>query len=364
MTIQNILGGIAILLFLHLCELLLSSLLHEYRLLSSKVFTLSVIYLILGILVGGVSGILAVFFQMLDGQIRLLTRISSGPILVWVFTWFYVIAVLNAFFLPESPLLSKASIGLNVAFIVASIPVLIILGRVGEWDDGKSSLGKALSISFSVAAVLVLAHNSVATYAEKHGRSQHLLAIAAFGYLFIAAFISLGEITLLRRLTRKLDSYAKARVSITSALIKPLVVVVVLAFIFNARRARPLLAERELVGKVPPQDAPNIVLIILDAVRQDRLSPYGCEFDTTPNLADLAGGALVFDAYSTSQWTLPSHATIVTGLYPTENGTGIQKSLAVDDENVVLAEILAGIGYKTGAVIANYASLGHESGIP
>lgn len=66
---------------------------------------------------------------------------------------------------------------------------------------------------------------------------------------------------------------------------------------------------------------PDVVLLMLDTVRPDHLGPYGYERDTTPFLKELAGSGAVFaNAHSTSSWTAPAVASILTGLYPTEHG--------------------------------------------
>jgi arylsulfatase A-like enzyme len=72
----------------------------------------------------------------------------------------------------------------------------------------------------------------------------------------------------------------------------------------------------------------------------------------------------VFDAYAPSHWTLPSHASLVTGLYPTENGTALASNIVIDGENETLAEVLVGSGYRAGAVIANFGVLSLDSGLP
>ncbi|HUT84328.1 MAG TPA: sulfatase-like hydrolase/transferase, partial [Thermodesulfobacteriota bacterium] len=70
-----------------------------------------------------------------------------------------------------------------------------------------------------------------------------------------------------------------------------------------------------------PEGKPNIILITLDTVRADHVSCYGYERQTTPNLdAFSREGVLYKNAYATASWTLPSHASIFTGMYPTKHG--------------------------------------------
>ncbi len=75
------------------------------------------------------------------------------------------------------------------------------------------------------------------------------------------------------------------------------------------------------VKRLPGGALPPIILIVLDTARADRLSIYGYPKETSPNLARFAKDALLFrDCYASSSWTLPSHASLFTGLYPSEHG--------------------------------------------
>ena len=68
--------------------------------------------------------------------------------------------------------------------------------------------------------------------------------------------------------------------------------------------------------------APNVILIVLDSVRADHMSCYGYDRPTTPNIDRIAEDGIVYDrAYSASCWTLPSHASLFTGLYPSKHRT-------------------------------------------
>ncbi len=70
-----------------------------------------------------------------------------------------------------------------------------------------------------------------------------------------------------------------------------------------------------------PPSVPNVMLVVFDTVRADHTGPYNYERDTTPNLNHLAQEGLVFEnAYSTAGWTLPAHASMLTGLLPEQHG--------------------------------------------
>lgn len=103
----------------------------------------------------------------------------------------------------------------------------------------------------------------------------------------------------------------------------------------------------------PPGPPPNVLLVVLDTVRADALSCYGNPRPTTPNLDRLAGEGVRFDnAYATCFWTLPSHASILTGLYPSQAGATSETNY-LPEGPPTLAERLATAGYRTSAVVRN-----------
>jgi len=104
-----------------------------------------------------------------------------------------------------------------------------------------------------------------------------------------------------------------------------------------------------------PSSPPNIVLIVFDALRADRLGCYGYRRPTSPHIDAIAADALVFDkVISPGAWTVPSHASIFTGLYPSQHGAcfGFDR-LWLDDRFVTLAEALRDRGYQTMALANN-----------
>ncbi len=92
---------------------------------------------------------------------------------------------------------------------------------------------------------------------------------------------------------------------------------------------------------------PDIVFIILDTLRADRMSCYGYARNTTPFTDAFAEEATLFErAIVPGQWTIPSHASLFTGEYPTTHmTTQIYDTLGGD--LVTLAELLHDDGYKT-----------------
>ncbi len=100
-------------------------------------------------------------------------------------------------------------------------------------------------------------------------------------------------------------------------------------------------------------DRPNVLLIVWDTVRADRMSLYGYGRPTTPKLDAWAKDAVVFErATAPGMWTLPSHASMFTGLRQTEHGAKPSWRW-LDHRFDTLAELLGGAGYDTFAFSSN-----------
>jgi len=110
---------------------------------------------------------------------------------------------------------------------------------------------------------------------------------------------------------------------------------------------------RALASLGPARDgAPNVLLLILDTVRASSLSMYGAERRTTPRLDAWAQSGAIFDwAFSTAPWTLPSHASMFTGRYSSQQ-TG-NWTTPLDGAHATLAGVFASYGYATGGFTAN-----------
>jgi arylsulfatase A-like enzyme len=109
---------------------------------------------------------------------------------------------------------------------------------------------------------------------------------------------------------------------------------------------------REAGRDMPPGGSPNVLLIVLDTVRADRLSLYGYGRATSPTLQRLAQRGVRFDgARATAPWTLPSHAGILWGRWPHEVGSDWETPLKGDFPT--LAQYLGACGYSTAGFVAN-----------
>ena len=104
----------------------------------------------------------------------------------------------------------------------------------------------------------------------------------------------------------------------------------------------------------PPQF--NLLIVTLDTTRADRLGAWKGPRGLTPILDRLAAEGVVFErAFAPVPITLPSHASLFTGLYPAEHGLRLNNGLSrLNSEIPVLAELLQKRGYRTGAFIASF----------
>jgi arylsulfatase A-like enzyme len=131
-------------------------------------------------------------------------------------------------------------------------------------------------------------------------------------------------------------------------------------------RQEPRVAERP--RGIAGAGKPNVVLVVLDAVRADHLSLYGYGRDTTPNLRDLAAESTVYtNAISPGDMTLSSHASLFTGFYPSWHKAHFERGYdwgrPLDTAYPVLPEILSAKGFDTAAIVANYLYLAPGFGL-
>lgn len=104
----------------------------------------------------------------------------------------------------------------------------------------------------------------------------------------------------------------------------------------------------------------NVILISIDTLRADHLSCYGYSRSTSPNIERLAEDGVIFlNARSQAPWTLPSHASMFTSLYPTSHGARFSSQHVpivdkLDDAHVTIAEMVLATGYRTAAYTSTF----------
>ncbi len=99
----------------------------------------------------------------------------------------------------------------------------------------------------------------------------------------------------------------------------------------------------------------NVLLITIDTLRVDRVGAFGGRPGLTPNLDRLASeGLRLTRAYSSAPLTLPSHASILTGVSPPVHGLRANGLFRLGPKLPTLATILKGAGYRTAAFVGSF----------
>lgn len=99
-------------------------------------------------------------------------------------------------------------------------------------------------------------------------------------------------------------------------------------------------------------DAPNVLLLVWDTTRADSLSPYGYDRDTTPQLARFSEQALCFtNSRSVSTYTLTSHLSMLTGVYPSHHGARLTRQFFRPWATPTVVSRFRQAGYRTAAFV-------------
>ncbi len=123
-----------------------------------------------------------------------------------------------------------------------------------------------------------------------------------------------------------------------------------------------LVVERPVARRVASRERPSVLLLQVETLRADALAPFagtdgqdfGAPADLAPNLARLAQRATRWArAMAPSPWTVPTSASLLTGLPPSAHGATRHERMALPGDVATLAEVCAGAGLATGAVVAS-----------
>lgn len=118
---------------------------------------------------------------------------------------------------------------------------------------------------------------------------------------------------------------------------------------------------RQSIG-APSRNTP-VILISIDTLRSDHLPAYGYKGVATPNIDALRTDSILYEhAYSHVPLTLPSHASILTGMLPADHGVRDNVGFRLSPTTPTLQELLEKNGYATGAAVASFV-LRHQTGV-
>jgi arylsulfatase A-like enzyme len=215
---------------------------------------------------------------------------------------------------------------------------LVLAAMARPWPRLASWLGPRLLVTAAIMPALLVSGRQVYSWA----------------WLLLAAGIAIQVVPRLERLSLDWQRWGRRTFPALLGLIPAVAV-------FMA--GGDWLAEaRQAASPHPPDGAPNVLLIVLDTVRADRLSVYGYGRPTTPTLERLAKRGIRFDeARSAAAWTLPSHASFFTGRWPHELGVVWKAPLRT--RYPMLAEYLGSRGYETAGFVANTSYCSYDAGL-
>lgn len=322
-----------------------------------------------GLFYSGINHLLRCLFMSHSsnsGSFYFSMSLSTGSIL----SFFSVPYIFQARALTPLPLLLK---GLIILALSATTIFLLNLFFYIMAQKGKlfiSYISTLLPLFISVSLVLKRNKGLFPSYLQITSFSRTIFLIGSSVILFLLLYLFFSLIF---------------RSRLIASFLKP--VTILFLFFFIAWLLFPLFRDegrRRKMSEIKnsPFGKPNILLITLDTTRWDHLSCYGYKRLTTPHLDKFAReGVLYTNAYAPASWTLPSHASLFTGKYPTRHGAHynpdfmkvvnyleehqsekkwefgdlVQASiLPLPEENLTLAEILSEKGYQTAGIIGGY----------
>ncbi len=231
--------------------------------------------------------------------------------------------------------------------LLVAVPVALAVSLLERSRGDAQRAAFAYGVAGGLAAVsavclgrLALDAPAGAWWVEQVGPAWPPILLAAIGLTFLLAIP-------LRRAAAFLVRGSRALV------VAPLVILVLASLAWPVENAAVRRRHvRGIASGTAPADAPNVVLVCIDALRRDKLGCLAADAPPTPHLDRLAArGRLFANAWSVSSWTLPSVATVMTGLPP--RALAVTGYLGLPRTVPTLAELAWREGWWTSAVVAN-----------
>jgi arylsulfatase A-like enzyme len=240
--------------------------------------------------------------------------------------------------------------GVNLHLLIA---LLVTLGmRILLWrasDRTYLTLGVVAFLALECGVVGAYWLNTAAFMPPFHTpEGRRITAAAVLGGLVIGILIGLLLVRTLRPETQR--RLTRGFVGMAGLI---LAVVLLIGNGIWLTAARPQRVSAQIREDAEHIERPDVFIILVDTLRRDHLSYFGYERLTTPQIDNLFAQSYVFtQAYTPSSWTIPSVASLFTGLYPSSHG--ITSALrAIPADAPTLAEHFRSYGYRTGAFVGN-----------
>ncbi len=256
---------------------------------------------------------------------------------------------------------ARRGLGLGLVFTVVealgALPVFI------KFQHQQSLTVTVVTVGFNLALGALLGLAATPLLSLRRGRLWHGLGVMALlaalvlavppQFDFRSSFDAkmLGAVAGVYALSLWL---ARRTIRGRIAVMLGVIVVIVLYSMPTLAAARAAVSTRESRRSNPPPGAPNLLMIVLDTARADRLDLMGHHRETLPWLTAFAREGATFQrALSAASWTLPSHASMFTGLYPSGHGAH-HEGQRLDASQTTLAEILHQHGWETAALTSSF----------
>jgi arylsulfatase A-like enzyme len=245
----------------------------------------------------------------------------------------------------------------------SSWPIALGVGPAAPWYSA------AVDALLAVAIALLVAGVATAVVRLKRSADVLLLALLVAGATFLLVRInnrwshaSAASIALAVGLAYAAIAWRRAQpVVVELARLAPPTLLAV-ALIAVALELAPRWRDARARAALPPApaNARSVLVVVWDTVRPDHLSCCGYRRETSPRLDALAAqGARFGAAFSTSSWTLPSHASMLTGRLPREHGAGFEP---LDATWPTLGEEFTKRGWRSAAFSGNLCYFTRRNG--
>ncbi len=262
-------------------------------------------------------------------------------------------------FLPDTSLLRwLGGLGFLIALLTTLVlapPILLLRRWLPSWKRGdrrQATWSVALGATATVATWMLLEGPFASPLIPESIAAGLRLALAG-GAGVIASFLPVPS----------------ARWTRLGACLAPVGLLLVAIPPGGAKEASSTTSDQRRQQR-PGTNPADVVLITVDTLRADFLGAYGRSPSLTPALDQIAAEGVLFRrTLAASPWTVPSLASLMTGLSPLQHRAGMPGGSGVTfersplgEEHTTLAERFAAAGYRTRAVAAN-AFISPEMGL-
>jgi arylsulfatase A-like enzyme len=260
--------------------------------------------------------------------------------------WTFYLSTPEVVFEVVVRLLFSALAGIALATI-CTVLLAAFLGYFASVRERLVEWATRVSVILVVFLDSRYALTSLITWSNRGVRFTSALLVAHFVFFLVALCVPRFR----RELITSLDGFLGPKMTRGIALAIPIVALGLVGMEFVLSRPSHVVK----AATITQRPKSNVVLITFDALSAEDLSVYGYRLPTTPHIDAFARDATVFaNYYSTSTFTTPTVATMLTGGYPSETHIHqLQSRLTAEKEGKSLPAVMSAAGYVTGGFVSN-----------